>query len=382
MSVPQNPQTRYSLPTTTHQTRKPVFKCLPEIHASRLAVSGSLRPKLGLLLLLVVILVSLCFLLIPLLSKITLTHSKLPQVHGLPLIHVFEDIYHKSSSTILFSPDLLVSSLASVNSLASSPSCGMLHKNTSSTRLSGKIYKRGNDINHATCPGIELFATLGKVEVNRWLKENNVLDKDVIKDIENISDDKTVIVISTNVKLKSNVQIKPIETIGHWMDPSGSLKPLKFTQFQWKGRMATFPTYTVVLLDMFQDNLELYLLLPHLKTGHLLDVSWEDFLLSDYGRTNLEIVLPRLSLVSSLSLTPTLRSLGKVPEDSTVFQHNTLELLPLASRSGFGYNRTRRELEQNSINVKRLVFDHNFMLMVKEVGMETPLMVGRVTFPR
>jgi len=344
-------------------------------------VSGSLRPKLGLLLLLVVILVSLCFLLIPLLSKVTLTHSKLPQIHGLPLIHVFEDIYHKSSSTILFSPDLLVSSLALVSSFASSPLCGVSHKNTSSTRLSGKMYKGRNNKNLVTCPGIDLLANFGKFEVNRWFKENNVLDKDIIKDIGNVSDDKTVIVISTNVKLHPNVQTKPIESIGHWMDPSGSLKSVKFTQFEWKGKMATFPTYTVVLLDMFQDNLELYLLLPHSKTGHLLDVSWSDFLLSDYGRTSLEILLPRLSLVSSLSLTPTLSSLGKVPEDGIVFQHNTLEIIPMAPRSGFGFNRTRREFEQNSINVKRLVFDHNFMLMVKEVGMEFPLMVGRVTFP-
>jgi len=381
MSLPPNPQTRYNLPTTTHQTRKPVFKCLPEIHASRLAVSGSLRPKLGLLLLLVVILVSLCFLLIPLLSKITLTRSKLPQVHDLPLIGVFEELYQKSSSTILFSSDLLVSSLALASSFTKSPICGVLHKNSSSTRISGKMYKGRNNVNLGVCPGIEVFEISKRAEVSRWIKENNILDKDFIKDMENLSEDKTVIVLTANVKLKLNVPIKPIETIGRWEEPSGSHKPVKFTQFQWKGKMATFPTYTIVLLDMFQDNLELYLLLPHSKTGHIGDVSWQDFLLSDYGRTSLEILLPRLSLVSSISLTPTLGSLGKMSEDSAVFQHNTLELLSSAPHSGFRYNRTRRNFEQSSIDLKRLVFDHNFMLMVKEVGMESPLMVGRVTFP-
>ena len=36
--------------------RKPLYRCIPEIHVTRLSASSSLRPKLGLLLLFVVLL--------------------------------------------------------------------------------------------------------------------------------------------------------------------------------------------------------------------------------------------------------------------------------------------------------------------------------------
>lgn len=50
-------------------TWKSSRRCLPEIHASRLSVSGSLRPKLGLLILFVVLVVSLVLIAVPLVTK-------------------------------------------------------------------------------------------------------------------------------------------------------------------------------------------------------------------------------------------------------------------------------------------------------------------------
>lgn len=343
-------------------------------------MSGSLRPKLGLLLLLVVILVSLCFLLIPIISKISISRSKTPRVHTLPLIDVFDDLNFKSSSTILFTPDLLVSSLAMVSSSTSRTTCGVVHKNTSSTRLGGKIFRREALKYRTKCPEIEVIETPGIEPIKQWLRVNNVNDVETIRDIENVSVDKTVIVTMADVKLTLEYQTKSSPITGQWVDQSGSLKPVKFTQIAGMLKMATFPTYDVVLLDMLQDNLELYLLLPHSKREHKIGaISWEDISLSEYGSTSMEILLPNLFFVSTIALTPSLHTLGKGPEDTSVFQHITLQLLPSVPHSGVQHNKTRREFKHNSITERRLVFDHDFFLMVRELGMESPVIVGRIS---
>jgi len=369
MSLPPNPQARYSLPTTTHPPRKSVFKCLPEIHASRLAVSGSLRPKLGLLLLMVVILVSLCFLLIPLLSKIKLSQSKSPRSHNLPLIDVFEELNQKASSTILFSPRIVLSSLALLSSSSRPGVCELLQNNTSSIRMAGRVFT-GKDVanNVLSCPVDEIVKVRGKSLVDEWLKEWH---KNI--NFENMPVDKNVVVTISSVKLRPSSPVKST-LIKDRVGPSGSMKPLKFTQIEGQVRMATFPTYTLVLLDMFQDNLELCLLLPHSKSEHLGHISWEDFSLSEYGRTQAEILLPDMSLVSNLSLTESLSALGTLPADTIVYQHSSL-LLPEAATGG-------NIMSDTVGGVIRLVFDHSFLLMVREVGTESPLMVGRVIFPR
>jgi len=378
MSLPPNPQARYSLPTTTHPPRKSVFKCLPEIHASRLAVSGSLRPKLGLLLLLVVVLVSLCFLLIPLLSKINLSNSKSPRIHNLPLIDVFEELNQKTSSTILFSPHIILSSLALLSSSSTSGVCEVLQKNTSSIILVGRVFTGVNVANNMlSCPVVKKVQIRGKLVVDGLLKEESF--RDIHKNIhfENMPVDKNVVVTISSVKLRPSRHMK-LTRIKDRVGPSGSMKPLKFTQIEGQVRLATFPTYTLVLLDTFQDNLELCLLLPHSKSEHVGHISWEDFSLSEFGRTQAEIFLPDLSLVSNLSLTEPLSTLGKLPGDTLVYQHSTLLFLPEA---GTDDNIMSNAEVGKSKGVTRLVFDHSFVLMVREVGTESPLMVGRVTLP-
>lgn len=51
-------------------TRKPPWRYMPEISATRFSVSGSLRPKIGLLLLLVLVVLSVCLLVVPLVTQL------------------------------------------------------------------------------------------------------------------------------------------------------------------------------------------------------------------------------------------------------------------------------------------------------------------------
>jgi hypothetical protein len=57
-----------TVPVVGSLSRKPVWRYLPEIHATRFSVSASLRPKLGLLILLVLLALSLVLLLVPLVT--------------------------------------------------------------------------------------------------------------------------------------------------------------------------------------------------------------------------------------------------------------------------------------------------------------------------
>jgi hypothetical protein len=253
--------------------------------------------------------------------------------------------------------------------------CEELQKNTSSIRIAGRVFTGRNVANNVqSCPVNEIVKVRGKPVVDEWLKEESFRDTHKNMHFENMPVDKNVVVTICSVKLRPSSPMKTT-LIKDRVGPSGSMKPLKFTQIEGQVRMATFPTYTLVLLDMFQDNLELCLLLPHSKSENLGHVSWEDFSLSEYGRTQAEVLLPDLSLVSNLSLTEPLSALGKLPGDTLVYQHSSLLFSPEAATGDNIISNTEG-------GVSRLVFDHSFVLMVREVGTESPLMVGRVIFTR
>eukprot|EP00092_Neocalanus_flemingeri_P065923 GFUD01080238.1.p1 GENE.GFUD01080238.1~~GFUD01080238.1.p1 ORF type:complete len:402 (+),score=142.36 GFUD01080238.1:74-1279(+) len=400
MSVPPTPQTRYSLPPTPHQTRKPGYRCLPEIHASRLAVSGSLRPKLGLLLLLVVVLVSLCFILVPLLSKISFSSPKTRNIPPLPLFSLFEHLSVSSPSTILLSPDLILSSLAMVGSSLSS-NCGELTRNSSSVRLAGRIFmerkrKARQSRLSRNCPGVEEeqvdFRTKqGSARVGDWLQESGVTDTLANTDIGHTdtgdSDtDNTVIATVATIKLHLTVPSAPQTTPGHWVSPTGSLLPVKFTVLTGQYKVASLPTYTTVLLDTFRDNLELYLLLPHTKSGQIGHITWDDFNLASFGTTHLEILLPPISLVSHVTLSPSLHSLGHLSPDTTFTQHTSLHLTPMTSshtntsQAAAGESHHQSPGSSSSSST-RLVFDHSFVLVVKEVDQDSVILMMRYSSP-
>ena len=103
-----------SLPTLSSgslsATRKSGWRWLPEIHASRLSVSGSLRPKLGLMILSILLLISLVFVLVPVLSKLTTLHSATTvTAKHLPLQRLYDEVCsdgnvtHASNVEISFS---------------------------------------------------------------------------------------------------------------------------------------------------------------------------------------------------------------------------------------------------------------------------------------
>jgi len=368
MSLPSSSQNRFGLPLL-NQHKKPIYRCLPEIHASRLAISGSLRPKLGLLLLSVVLLVSLCFILIPILSKISFNGSKRKHNPSIPLISVFEDISSESQSSVLFSPDVLVSSVALLSS-TSSPKCGVFHKNSSSVFSLNKLLTLRSEATNNTCRGADSQHIGNHAEmkeaVNDWLKKSEI--KYQISSTSSLS-----FVVSS---LKLNLQISSLtssESRSSWIASTGLHIPLKFTKLKGDFKVAYFPSYTIVQVNSFIDDLEIYFLLPRMDYKHRVNIQWEDFDLSDYGTSQLELLLPLLNITSKVNLSKSLQY-----QETEIWQFNSLQL-SISEKEDKSFN----EQKQTSGIMKetqKLSFNHSFIIMVKESLIDSPLMIGRIMF--
>ena len=124
-----------SLPPLTSHSK---WKCLPEIHASRISVSGSLRPKLGLLILSVVLVVSLCFVLVPVITKLQASHQDDP-VRPLTLSSLLTRLTLGSSKSVLISPSILLSSLTAVNASSQTSKCNKQKPSSSTTNITSII---------------------------------------------------------------------------------------------------------------------------------------------------------------------------------------------------------------------------------------------------
>lgn len=149
------------LPGPAPVPRKPQRCC--EIPATRLAVSGSLRPKLGLLLLAAVLLLSLVFLLVPLLSLPHPDQAPRPLPLAAALLR---------PGPVMLAPSLLLASTAQ-----HSPTSCQLYTNTSSVTTALSLVSR--ETVGERCPGVtvlhnSLSSPADRVVISRFLKERGV----------------------------------------------------------------------------------------------------------------------------------------------------------------------------------------------------------------
>ena len=313
-----------SLSTTSHQIRKPAYRCMPEIHASRLAISGSLRPKIGLLLLLIVLIVSLCFLLVPILSKLSISSSKRQHIPSFPLLGVFDDISKTSSANFVVSPDLIISSIALLTN-TSSP-CGLVHKNSSSVTISGRVFT-DREVSKS-CPGvigeqIVIRSENGRSKITKWLNRAGIQKSHIMDDLKGFNYHS--LIVSTSSIIVHLPVPAPIITQGQWKQANGITKSAKFTVVRGNYKIASLPSYIVIKMESFHDGLELYFLLPHSLTLQTFDIEWEDFNLSKFGSKISEIHIPTKSIYSFISLSKPLDTLGFMLEDTGVYQINDLK---------------------------------------------------------
>ena len=300
-----------SLPHATNTK----WKCLPEIHATRLSVSGSLRPKIGLLLLSIVLLVSLCFILVPILSKLRLTPStRTYPVHPLPLSRLFSRVCENSNQPVIISPHVLQSSLSLVTdspSVLCPPQIGLKNKNSINISavviLDRKSQKPLNNCFDQTVSIVQTELTSDTLthHVRKNLHDSNMMDLNELKSVK-----KAVITVSSDVKLEV-----PGDLVNDKLVLNGKFKVIPHHD------------YVLVLVNVLPDNMELYLLQPHFpdKTPSL---TYNMLEMADLSHSKVQIVLPSHSIKSSLSLSPHLMAEGHTLHGVPVYHQASLQFLP------------------------------------------------------
>ena len=273
------------------------WKCLPEIHASRLSVSGSLRPKLGLLLLCIVILVSLCFILVPVISKLQVTtNTRTLSSHPLPLSELLTRVSLGSGRPVILSPSILLASLALVNvsrpSLAP-PQCAPRPHHTpgtsSTVNISAVVVIKKGRQRPSACSGENITV----IEAEAGSGEAAAQER---------------VTVTSHVRLEV-----PGTAAGEQLVVAG--------MFQLLQR----PDYTLVQLQL-EAGLQLVLVQPRSAALPRLSL---DMLDPAPAPSSVTLVLPARALQSSLALAPHLRAAGiSLPDNIPVYHEASLQFLP------------------------------------------------------
>ena len=293
-----------SLPPLTSHSK---WKCLPEIHASRISVSGSLRPKLGLLILSVVLVVSLCFVLVPVITRLQASHQDDP-VRPLPLSSLLTRLSLGSSQSVLISPSILLSSLTAVNASSQTSKCNKQKPSSSTTNITSIILvKKISRTLLCEDESVKVKESeLTSEAINKHLRDPSIVDHD-----KTVAPEAVIVVSSdVNVTVPGTVSDESLVVTG---------------QFQQSNR----PEYMMVKLS--DPEHELYLLQPH--TDHKTLELTHNMLEELDTRDDLELVMPGSVVHSSLSLSPHLTSLGHHTLNIPVYHQSSLHFIPKVSHS-------------------------------------------------
>jgi len=344
-----------SLPTLSSgsisTTRKSGWRWLPEIHASRLSVSGSLRPKLGLLILSILLLISLCFVLVPVLSKLPSSSTFSPR--DLPLQRLYNELSLKPGRTVLLTPEIILSATTLHN--ASASSCGLSQISARQIINSSAVVFLNQDHGHSFhCSDDRIRVISKKFGTEVFIKtlENEFVEKETLDYSELKQKSKSVIITKSGL----NLQIPGALRDGNLVVNG---------QYQ----VVIEKDRTIVKIDNLEPDLELFLIQPH---GTVPSSSLTSSLLemSHYGRSRVEIILPTQLIHSSLSLSSKLASLGITDKESSVYHQASLRFLPQAN--------TVKPEEQEKNLVTRLVLLEKFMFILRQKKTESVIMFGNV----
>jgi len=337
------------------------WKCLPEIHASRLSVSGSLRPKIGLVILSIVLIVSLCFILVPILTKLQInSSSRSYPVNPLPFTGLLTKIVSSSSTTnVIISPSIMLTTLSLLNTTPSSVTCSPpLYKFTNNiVNVSAQMLLRSSHEHSAKCLGKHI-TVIEKVTSNDQMIQHvrdRVRDRRIVNTSELEAADQAVILVTSDVRLRVPAHLRDSHLV-----VAGQFKVMVHKDF------------TMVRLDSLLDTgLELFLLQPHNTVAELTMGLTHNLLnMEEFGRSSVELVLPAQEMSSSLCLGPHLWATGHHQGSVPVYHQATLQFLPQVNN-----NRVTSDSEASNL-VTRLVLDKKFLFILRH--QDTVIQMGSI----
>jgi len=386
--------------------RKPLYRCIPEIHVTRLSVSGSLRPKVGLMLLLVVLVVSLCLLGVPLVTKVLVpmvqsNHKHVNLREDTESSNSFSDrllasLKKETTGNLVFSPWLVQNSLACLATWANGMTKEQLLTNTwgpnctedegiGSLKHKKVFFIPGQTVDEDVAKKAKELEKLdfrvkeAHEQINQWVRRNTLIVQDSKKweEVTSEIDNAQMIIINA-----ASVELKIENFISRVMKKfRTSSKEISIAMSRIDGEFLTDDKNLVVIDNGLADGLSLCLQLrmeneESLEAQKILEKRCNDVKLV---KKHLSILLPtNLNITSTISLAPHLQSLGidkpfsqeaefqnlstqKGLHMGQFFQVASLQLI--FSQRG-GNKRTFAQDKQKSNEFPELVFDHTFSFLV------------------
>jgi len=381
--------------------RKPLYRCIPEIHVTRLSASSSLRPKLGLLLLFVVLLVTICLAGVPLVTKVLvpLVHSRSrPQP---ALILGLDQALLEASSTsersFVTSAALTQASLRALAKWSLGETRQDLIKFTNSSQIQGA---------QRTVPGIEfdhLFLVPGQQakadivskdnnlelldfrvreadqQVADWWREHGLLDEE---QLWNGKLDNSQLVGLAYEKVTLNLGVPVTGTSHGIVDRKGEM-PMLMVQGDFLREVTE--EGTTVVIEGASEGLDLCLVLHNKKTSLAARLPNTNQC-SSFGlrKSRLAIILPcfevssRVALKESLSKTGMKSVFSETADFSLISHQRGLTLGELFQVVSFNLKPAEEKLEVTQKGVEEVIFDRPFALLVKQRTTNLTIISGQV----
>jgi len=395
--------------------RKPLYRCIPEIHVTRLSVSGSLRPKLGLLLLSIVLVVSLCLLGVPLVTKVLVPlvhnsyHNK-PATDS-PIIPFFYQLFSavtKGSETrsihnnLVLSPWLVEASLSNLAVWTQGETREEIVSNTENCTNCTEVVRKGIMLKqvffvpsqqvkedmvtrYKEIEKLDFRVKEAKDQIRQWMLATSSysIDTDwVVNEVDN-SQMVGLNTAAVNISIGTTVMEK-------FHTQAGQAVETKMSRVEGDFLTAKLTHSTVIVMDNVEESLLLCLVLPHASSPMLGNgLECRSPLLS---RKRLEVTVPSFTITSRLALAAHLRAL-KVDR---IFSHEA-EFGTISSQQGLTltdiYQTASIQIQEDKLSkvqkqntrdihaATSIVLNRPFIFLVEQKTSNRTFMVGKFCEP-
>jgi len=402
--------------------RKPLYRCIPEIHVTRLSVSSSLRPKFGLLLLTLVLIVSLCLLGVPLVTKVLvpLVHDSYNQASTTTSksnppfsIQLLTEVINLSTdSNVVLSPWLVESSLVTLArwsegitkeqlrvATASCANCTLGEPTTTTTNREGilelsKVFFvpskqiKEDVITRDQGVGTKLNTNRKEAQdqLRQWLRQNTqILSTDWVKEHTDNSNIVGLNSAALNITILGNSVVDKFQT------ETGQSVAVKMLEVEGNFLTTRLADNTVIVIDGLGEGLVLCLLFPHTVTVKMSSDASLQCQSSLLRREKLQVTVPSLEISSRLSLASYLETLAldrmfsKEAEFTLVSSQKGLRLEDIFQVASIKIQNIVRSSQDKQHghhpHISSIVINRPFTFLVQQKTYNRTVLAGRFSQP-
>ena len=385
--------------------RKPLYRCIPEIHVTRLSASSSLRPKLGLLLLFVVLLVTLCLAGVPLVTKVLvpLVHSRSHKLALPAPILNFEQTLLDASNGIasppkssLISPALVLASLQLLTKWSSSHTKQELVRAINSSKIHDTQAKMsGLELDQVfLVPGQQAKAEIvskdsdlelldfrvreARHQVGDWWKRHGVpIDE---KFLEGKLDNSQLVGLAfARVTVSLGTPM-----VGSFHGVDGEVGGVQMLRVEGDFLRLVKAESTTIVMEGVGEGLDLCLVLPNAPSLATQLPTTEHCSSPELKKSNLAIVLPRLAIKSRVALKESLSKsnlksvFSETADLSLMSKQQGLRLGELLQVVSFNLEAGTEIQKKEQKEAEELIFNRPFTFLVRQTPSNSTIVIGHI----